>query len=285
MMEIPESNTIAQQLNQTIQGKTILNVTANHSPHKFTWYFGDPSTYHDLLTGTKIGRSLAVAGNVEIQAGERRILLQDGVNLRYLPAGEEAPQKHQLFIEFDDFSRLTATVQMYGGISAFRDGENDNPYYLVGKEKPSPLSDGFDESYFVSLCGCSGFEKLSAKAYLATEQRIPGLGNGVLQDILWNARIHPKRKMGELSDSELAGLYRAVKDTLMEMALKGGRNTERDLYGCFGGYRSVLSKNTVGQPCPECGTPIQKEAYLGGSIYYCGQCQKYEKPVKLKGAK
>lgn|GEM_PF-2077218 len=30
------------------------------------------------------------------------------------------------------------------------------------------------------------------KAFLATEQRIPGLGNGVLQDILWTARIHPK---------------------------------------------------------------------------------------------
>ncbi len=285
MMEIPESNTIARQLNETIQGKTILNVTACHSPHKFTWYFGDPSTYHELLSGFRIDRSLAVAGNVEIQAGDCRILLQDGVNLRYLPAGEEAPQKHQLFIEFDDFSRLTGTVQMYGGISAFRDGENENPYYLVGKEKPSPLGDEFDESYFQSLCGCPNFEKLSAKAFLATEQRIPGLGNGVLQDILWNAGIHPKRKMVELSDAELTGLYRAVKDMLVEMTLKGGRDTERDLYGCSGGYRSVLSKNTVGQPCPACGAPIQKEAYLGGSIYFCDQCQKYVKPVKHKGAK
>jgi formamidopyrimidine-DNA glycosylase len=43
---------------------------------------------------------------------------------------------------------------------------------------------------------------LSAKAFLATEQRIPGLGNGVLQDILFTAGIHPKRKMAAISEEE-----------------------------------------------------------------------------------
>ena len=273
MLEIPESHALAQQLNQTVRGKTIMNVTANHSPHKFAWYFGEPSGYHDLLSGKQISGAEAMAGHVEISAAGCRILLQDGVNLRYFAAGEELPQKHQLHIEFEDYSSLVATVQMYGGLYAFHDGENDNPYYLVAKEKPSPLSDGFNESYFETLCGCEDFAKLSAKAFLATQQRIPGLGNGVLQDILWNAKIHPKRKMGELSDCKLQGMYRAVKDTLTEMTLRGGRNTERDLFGCLGGYPCILCKSTVGTPCPACGTLIQKEAYLGGSVYFCSNCQ------------
>lgn len=280
MLEIPESNTVAQQLNQTVKGKTIQNVTAGHSPHKFAWYCGDPQGYHALLAGRQIDSSSALAGQVEIRAGGCSILFSDGVNLRYLAAGEELPKKHQLLIEFEDFSHLVSTVQMYGGLCAFREGQYDNPYYLVAKEKPSPLSDAFDERYFQSLCSCPGFSKLSAKAFLATEQRIPGLGNGVLQDILWNAKIHPKRKMGELTDSELGTMFRAVRDTLMEMTIKGGRDTERDLFGCLGGYRSVLSKNTVDRPCPACGALIQKEAYLGGSIYYCPGCQKYEKQPK-----
>jgi formamidopyrimidine-DNA glycosylase len=45
-------------------------------------------------------------------------------------------------------------------------------------------------------------QKLSLKAALATEQRIPGLGNGSLQDILWQAHLHPKRKTNTLSDEE-----------------------------------------------------------------------------------
>jgi formamidopyrimidine-DNA glycosylase len=44
-------------------------------------------------------------------------------------------------------------------------------------------------------------------------------------------------------------------------------------FGCSGGYRTILSKNTVGKPYPICGTSIRKEAYLGGSIYIGEDCQ------------
>jgi len=162
---------------------------------------------------------------------------------------------------------------MYGGLWAFPSGQFDNPYYLIAKQKPSPLTDRFDYSHFETLLEGEKLESLSAKAFLATEQRIPGLGNGVLQDILWVARIHPKRKVATLSDQELRGLFRSVKSVLHEMAERGGRDTERDLYGCPGGYKTVLSKNTVDMPCPSCGTIIKKAAYLGGSIYYCEGCQ------------
>lgn len=115
---------------------------------------------------------------------------------------------------------------------------------------------------------------MSAKVFMATEQRIPGLGNGVLQDILWKSKIHPRRKMESLSDSEIDCMYESIRCVLKDMALKGGRDTEKDLFGSTGGYMTVLSKNTVDMPCPVCGTHIKKEAYMGGSIYYCGGCQK-----------
>lgn len=274
MIEIPESDTLAAQLNQTVKGKTIQNVTANQSPHKFAWYFGDPAGYQGLLAYKQIDTAHAVAGYVEICAQDCRITFQDGVNLRFFAPGEELPKKHQLHIEFDDFSSLVGVVQMYGGLNAFRDGANDNPYYLTAKDKPSPLSDEFNEQYFEKVLSSCNLEKLSAKAFLATEQRIPGLGNGVLQDILWNAQIHPKRKMKTLLDEELSQMFRSIKSVLLEMSLNGGRDTERDLFGCPGGYRTVLSKNTVGKACPRCGGIIEKVAYLGGSIYFCPECQR-----------
>ena len=275
MLELPEAIVIAEQVGTALGGKRIKSVTANQSPHKFAWFYGDPGDYNSLLSGNAIESAVPWGGMVEIWAGPERILLGDGVSLRYFPAGERLPSKHQLLIEFDDSSSLVGSVQMYGGLWAFPAGEFDNQYYLAAKQKPSPLTDEFDYAYFGSLLEGEKLESLSAKAFLATEQRIPGLGNGVLQDILWAARIHPRRKVATLSDQKLRGLFGSVKSVLREMAARGGRDTERDLYGRPGSYKTVLSRNTVDTPCPACGTTIKKEAYMGGSVYYCGGCQSF----------
>lgn len=274
MLEIPESNVVSKQLNKTLKGKKIKRATANHSPHKFTFYTGKPEKYGPLLKGLQINGAKAYGGIIEISAGDIRVCFQDGINARYLKKGDPVPKKHQLFIEFDDMTSLSCTVQMYGFISAFKDGGNDNKYYITAKESLPVLSKSFNKKYFLSLYE-NADKKLSSKAFLATQQRIPGLGNGVLQDILFNARIHPKTKIQMLSPKDIDGMFDSVKDTLKEMTEKGGRDTEKDLFGNNGGYISILSKNTVNTPCKVCKTIIKKEAYLGGSIYYCPNCQPY----------
>lgn len=273
MIEFPESVTLANQFNDTIRGKRITNVTAAQTPHKFAWYHGDPQKYHELLSGKRIVQANGIGSMVEILAEDAVILFGDGVGLRYHQGNEERPQKHQLLIEFEDMSAISAVVQMYGGLMCFRQGELDNKYYKVAKEKPSPLSDRFDISYFRDMLSVPGVTKLSAKAFLATEQRIPGLGNGVLQDILFKAQLHPKKKMGTLTEPETMRLFKSVKETLAEMTFKGGRDTEKDLFGCTGGYVTCLSKNTLKKPCAVCGSAIRKESYMGGSIYFCEGCQ------------
>jgi formamidopyrimidine-DNA glycosylase len=57
------------------------------------------------------------------------------------------------------------------------------------------------------------------------------------------------------------------------MAIQGGSDTELDLFGRPGGYKTIISKNTVNKPCPACGTIIKKETYLGSNVYYCEKCQ------------
>lgn len=273
MLELPEALTLARQINNTISGKLIVNVIAAHTPHKFAWFHGDPQNYHVMLAGKTIGKADGYGGMVEIKAGSATLLIGDGVGLRYHGPNESRPQKHQLLIEFDDFSALSATVQMYGRIWCFNDGEFENPYYQVAKEKPSPLSDEFSEAYFNRLISSQDVQKLSAKAFLATGQRIPGLGNGVLQDILWNANIHPKRKINTLSDESKGLMFRSIKAVLSAMVEHGGRDTEKDLFGNNGGYRTIMSKKNVGFLCPVCGGLIKKESYMGGSVYYCEKCQ------------
>lgn len=273
MIEIPEAASLCEQINETVKGKRIEDVLVNQSPHKFAWFQGDPDEYDAKLNGKTIERAYAYGGLVEISLGTTKLLFGDGINLRYFIEDEKLPKKHQLLIQFEDRSVLTATVQMYGGIWCFEDGEFDNKYYLIAKQKPSPLSKEFDFEYYSSIVTDEALQKKSAKAFLATEQRIPGLGNGVLQDILFNAKIHPKRKVSTLSQKEIEELYHSTKSTLHEMTIKGGRDTEKDLFGCSGGYTTKLSKKTVKNPCKVCGGNIIKKAYMGGSVYYCEGCQ------------
>jgi formamidopyrimidine-DNA glycosylase len=274
MIELPEAITIAGHINATITGKKIVDVVAAHNPHKFAWFYGDPQEYKGRLAGKTIGQARALGCMVEIKADGATILLTDGVALRFLTKDEERPPKHQLLITFADGSALCASIQMYGGLWCFKGNEFDNPYYRVAQEKPSPLSSVFNKDYFTALISATEVQKLSAKALLATEQRIPGLGNGVLQDILFRAGIHPKKRVSTFSTADIDKTYDSVKSVLEQMTKSGGRDTEKDLFGAPGGYKTVLSKNTAGSSCPVCGNAIKKEAYMGGSIYYCSKCQR-----------
>ncbi|NLI22364.1 MAG: endonuclease VIII [Clostridiales bacterium] len=271
MLEIPEAKVLSDQIREAFAGRAVRNAVVNASPHKLAWYNGDPDACGPLLTGQTLDGAQPRGGQVELALGPVRLTLSDGVNIRRLAPGEPRPKTHQLLLEMDDGSALCCSVQMYGGLCAFREGTFDNPYYRAACDAPSPLGDAFTPAYFQSLR--AGADKLSAKAFLATEQRVPGLGNGVLQDILHVAGLNPKRRMASVSASAFETLYRALTGTLREMAALGGRDVETDLYGRPGGYHTRCSRKTEGTPCPVCGTVIVKESYMGGAVYYCPTCQ------------
>lgn len=273
MIELPESHVLVKQINQALKGKVIRNVEADHTHHAFAWYTGNPNEYHNTLFNKTISSADVYGGSVRIRADDAVMIIS--IPIKFHSQGEKIPQKHQLYIEFQDYTSITCTVQMWGCMLCFIDGDpNGIPAQYTFNSNPSPLDDRFNEDYFKALLVKEKLSSLSAKAFLTTEQRITGFGNGVVQDILWTAKIHPKRKMSTLSDSELKEMFNAVKSVPNDMMLKGGRDTERDLFGNLGGYRTIMSKNTVDKPCPICKTTIKKEAYLGGSIYYCPSCQK-----------
>lgn len=273
MIELPEAYTLAGQLQATVCGRTVGSAVAGQSPNRFAFFTGDPAAYHELLVGRTVTEAVAYGGLVELGLGERRLLFGDGVNLRHHEPGARLPVKHQLLLSFTDGSALSATVSMYGQLACFV-GDFDNPYYRVARSRPSPLTAAFDAAYFDGLLAEPGADRLSLKAFLATEQRVPGLGNGVLQDIAWTARLHPRRKMATLGPEARAELFASVTGVLRAMADAGGRDTESDLFGRPGGYPTAMSRVHLGEPCPRCGSRIVKQAYLGGSVYFCEDCQR-----------
>jgi formamidopyrimidine-DNA glycosylase len=112
MIELPESYVLARQADQVLPGKRIRNAITNHSPHKFAWYSGDPANYPSLLNGKILGPAAAYGEHIEIKAGD--MLLVIGSGLRYHPEGDELPAKHQLLLEFEDSSALSASIQKCG---------------------------------------------------------------------------------------------------------------------------------------------------------------------------
>ncbi|MDR0292694.1 MAG: endonuclease VIII [Oscillospiraceae bacterium] len=275
MIELPETYVLADQINRTLIGKTIRSAVANAHPHAFAWYTGNPAGYNAKLAGKKItgsnpGTGYTCGGNTEIVCGDMLIVLSTPV--KYHAPGEKLPKSHQLLLAFDDGSHMTCTVQMWGAMFCFPADENGIPEGYSVKKSPTPYEDAFDKAYFGGLR--RGLKpNLSVKAFLATEQRIPGFGNGVLHDVLWNARIHPKRRLEALTDNDMEALFDSVKSTLAEMRDGGGRDTEKDLFNRKGGYRTVLSSKTLPYPCRACGGGLKREAYLGGNIYFCPSCQ------------
>lgn len=273
MIEIPESATIGKQASETLKGKRIAHVIESNSPHRFTFYNGDPAEYSNRLgrtNGPRRPRLWRIRGHLY---GRRYPPLNRRRNqyaLLYLR--RKGPKKYQLMIVFEDDSFLAFTVSMYGSIYAFK-GEFDNPYYQGSIHKLCPLDERFDKTYFISLIG-NLKKDISAKALLAPSNVFRAWATESAK-ISCSMPGSPRNEKYRLyAEEDIDRLFNTVKSTLEEMTRRGGRDTEKDLYGALGNYRTILSKNTYHDPCPVCGERIQKEAYLGGSIYYCPHCQR-----------
>lgn len=272
MLELPESCNIAREVNENLTGKKIKGVVVEQSPHRFAFFSEDKQNYEAMLRGQTIVAGCYHGGIVEIDTEDYIVYFSDGAYPRYFEGNKE-PKKHQLLISFEDGTSISVSVQMYGYIGVCKKGQCSHEYYCSSSEKPDPLEDKFTLDYFKGLYK-PGKNKLTVKGFLATDQRIPGLGNGVLQDILWRAGIDPRYDMKNIKEEDFRSLYDSIRNTLREMVVAGGRNTEKDLLGNNGGYITHMCKDTLGTICPKCGGKIEKANYMGGTIYYCPGCQK-----------
>lgn len=269
MIELPEALNLSSQLKKAISGKTVKNVCLPTKKHKFCFWNGDPCDYPSLLEGRSVISAEGFGMFCELIFDDgTRLALNDGVNIRYTESEPEGD--YQLRIIFTDGTSLVFTVAMYGGI-ALHGSVYENTYYNKSREAVSPFSEEFRELFSYKLANEK--QSLSAKAFLATEQRFPGIGNGVLQDILFCALVNPRKKIGALSDEEKSRLFKSTVGVLDEMVKNGGRDTEKDIFGRNGGYSTVMSKNGYPGVCPLCGSEIRREAYLGGNVYFCPVCQ------------
>jgi len=277
MIELPEAITIANQINATLPGKRILEGMRGNSPHKFAFYSRSAEEYAAILPGKMVGETRA-HGNLILTAlepGYTLILGEGGERILYHPSPASLPKKHQLLLRFSDNSCLSVSVQGWGAALLLENSEVAS-HPLAGRAGIDPLDSAFTLEHFERLfAGLPPQDPASIKFFLISKPGVLGLGNGCLQDILWHAGLHPRQRAVSLSEAERKMLYSALRSTLSEMSAQGGRDGDCDLFGRPGGYLRILHSKTAGTPCPCCSTVIEKEAYLGGTVYFCPRCQLY----------
>ena len=275
MFSLPEFVILARQMNEALKGKRIRRGQLGNSPHKFVWYNRSHEEFEQLTEGKKVGEARA-QGNwlfIPLEPGYVLLLGECGGKVLHHPPGSRLPKKYHLHLTFDDDSFLTATTQMWGAMELYERGAERNRQY-VKDMNTTPVEPGFTVDYFYGLLDkLVAGEKRSVKALLTQDQIIPGIGNALAQDIMFRARLHPRRPIADLSEDQRQALYLAITDTVREAIEKGGRYDEFDLYGNPGGYVRLMDKHAVGRPCPGCGGDIEKIQYLGGACYLCPTCQ------------
>lgn len=115
------------------------------------------------------------------------------------------------------------------------------------------------------------------KALLLDQKFLRGLGNIYADESLFRAGIHPLAIASHLSRNRLAGLHAAIRDTLLAAIAAGGSSISDyvNAEGEKGGFQlqhRVYAKH--GQPCPACGTTLERTLVAQRGTTYCPRCQR-----------
>jgi len=275
MFELPEIATLARQINATLSGKVIRQGSLGNSPHKFVWYNQSHVEFTRLTAGKAVGEARG-RGKwllIALEPGYTLLLGECGGKLLYHPPSAPLPQKYHLLLKFEDGSALTAFTQMWGAMELYEAGQEMDRQYIRGM-RPTPVEADFSLAYFNGLLDeLAAGEKLSAKGLLTQQGYIPGVGNSIAQDILYQAKLHPRRLIQGMDGEQRQRLYRSIVGVVEEAVRLGGRNDEVDLFRQPGGYVRIMDSRAVGKPCPQCGSVIEKIQFLGGACYFCPACQ------------
>ena len=117
-------------------------------------------------------------------------------------------------------------------------------------------------------------ENHTLKRALTDPRILAGIGNAYSDEILHRARLSPVRQTGKLDDVELAGLFAAARETLALWTERLRREAGEAFPEKVTAFRPEMAVHgRFGQPCPECGAPVQRIVHAENETNYCATCQ------------
>jgi formamidopyrimidine-DNA glycosylase len=276
MPELPEVETVRRQLEPVLVGRRIESVRII-----------DPLLVAPVnptaVRRALVGRSVVELGRrgkylqVVLDGGDTLVMhLRMTGRLHHTPAGGRAPadRHRRARFTFDDGATLDfSDTRRFGRAWVLPDDGNANAAYWAARLGPEPLDPGFTPQVLAdALRGRSA----PVKATLLDQRRVAGIGNIYADEALFQARVHPLRPAGDLTDQDVAALRDAIVDRLQVGIAQGGASIDRyrDTLGRPGSMQDMLRVHRhEGDPCPVCGTTIVKTRVAQRGTYHCPECQ------------
>lgn len=180
----------------------------------------------------------------------------------------------RVIFELKDGSKLYFNDQRkFGWIKLVPTVEVDKDK-LLARLGPEPLEAAFDVDEFITTVKR---RKAPIKAVLLDQNTVAGVGNIYADEALHVAKIHPAQRANKIYKSKLKDLHAAIID-VMEASLKYGGTTFTNYVNHLGKKGDYLKHarvfNRAGEPCPVCGTEIEKIRVAGRGTHICPKCQK-----------
>ncbi len=288
MPELPEVETVRRGLAEYIIGRTITQATVYDSPKSFPNHTAeveqfmqgaqvvavrrrakvlliDLSSDYTLVIHLKMTGQLVYRGEEVFGAGHPSDSL----------IGELPDRSTRVMLEFADSSRLYFNDQRkFGWIKLIATPLVPSLAFMQ-KVGPEPLEADFTPEQFATRFARRA--RTNIKAALLDQTVVAGVGNIYADESLWGAKMSPKRLVANVTPAEFALLYDELR-AVMNLAIEKGGSTDKNYVNAEGKRGSYMDFARVfrreGQPCPRCGTTIEKIKWAGRGTHLCPVCQK-----------
>jgi formamidopyrimidine-DNA glycosylase len=150
-------------------------------------------------------------------------------------------------------------------------------HVLAGETALSAHDPGGLEVLEASRDGFAGAlvrENHTLKRALTDPHLFSGIGNAYSDEILHAAKMSPLKQTRQLTDEEISRLYSAVQSTLRAWIIRLRDETGADFPEKVTAFRPGMAVHgRFRQPCPVCGSPVQRIVYATNEANYCARCQ------------
>lgn len=271
MPELPEVETIKEDLRELVVGARVERTEVldrSLVEHTSVEDFERRMSGVEIVGASRRAKHLVV----ELSSGDSLVFqLKIGGQLLLVPPVEEPTTNLMLVLHLDGGRRVFLRDETgYTRAQIYSAEELGERFADLG---PEPFSEAFTSGYLKEKVGS---RRAQIKPLLLDQKIVSGIGNIYVDELLFDAKVHPRRKANSLSDGEWEGIYEAILMNLREGISHRGTTFSlyRDVLGRKGSHQDYLKVFLRGgEDCPRCGVKIVKEKVGGRATFLCPACQ------------
>lgn len=274
MPELPETETIARDLDREVTGRTITGVEVTRDD---VLREVDADALSRRVSGARVSRCWRRAKLVvlELDTGDRIVVQPRFTGALLLDAGDLAAEERRystMAFQLDDGRRLHyRDIRRLGTVTLMDPARFAAYSSALGVE---PLDPAFTAE---RLSGLLRVSRQPVKKVLMDQRAVVGIGNIYANEALWRAGIDPSRAARDVTVDEASRLRDAIVGVLTESISVRGTSF-RDYVDASGGKGGFVDRLMVygreGQPCPRCGARLIGTHEIDGrSTVLCARCQ------------